>query len=464
MLPVLLVAVASLLAVGAVHFRVATTRTRLQIEGRLQGVVGVVAGRNFPFTDPVLRQMAGLADAEFVLTDAGGSLLASSGPASVPGGKTGGRPASRIEQVVLGSPVRMEGKDYFYSSLWVEPRAQTTSPGVLHILFPRDEYNAAWRSAFAPPVLVGAAMVVAVVSVIHWVAARIGRTLHSLGDEVKRLAEGDFSDIGWPKWNDETMDLAVAVQQTAGKLEAYEEEIRRTERMQTVAVLTAGLAHEMRNAATGCRMAVDLHAECCPNGAGDESLEVAKRQLFMMEDRLRQLLRLGKPSSAAEVREIDFCGLVDRLVSLVRPAARHAEVCLHWQAPACAIRVRADEQQIGQAVMNVLLNAVDAARRSTARTGRTASVCVEVSTGEGASTLVVSDSGDGPSADMEKRMFEPFVTDKREGVGLGLAVARRVVEIHGGEVVWERSSGRTRFSLNLPLSAGSQHVENTGCR
>jgi nitrogen-specific signal transduction histidine kinase len=64
--------------------------------------------------------------------------------------------------------------------------------------------------------------------------------------------------------------------------------------------------------------------------------------------------------------------------------------------------------------------------------------------------LEVLDSGPGPPAEIAAKLFEPFVTGKAEGVGLGLAVARQVVESHGGRISWDREGGRTRFWVELP--------------
>jgi signal transduction histidine kinase len=66
----------------------------------------------------------------------------------------------------------------------------------------------------------------------------------------------------------------------------------------------------------------------------------------------------------------------------------------------------------------------------------------------------IRDSGPGPPPDVAARLFEPFVTGKREGVGLGLAVARQVVEAHGGTIRWTREAAGTCFRIELPRSAG----------
>jgi signal transduction histidine kinase len=264
---------------------------------------------------------------------------------------------------------------------------------------------------------------------------------------------GDFTRLELPAWNDEARDLAIAVNQTAARLADYEREIRRTEQLRTVALLGAGLAHEMRNAATGCRMAVDLHAETCGTGGGDESLAVAKRQLILMESRLQRFLQLGKDPAEVEQREIDLGATVDELVELVRPAARHAGVELDWRAGEIGGTVRADCELLGQAVINLVLNALEAAQKQRATTGWPGRVLVTLTRADDRAELEVCDSGAGPEGNLADGLFEPFVTSKAEGVGLGLAVARQVVHAHGGTIDWSRRDGLTRFRIRLPIAA-----------
>lgn len=475
MLPLLVVVIASLLAVGIINSRLATRQTKARIEKQLQGVVSALAESSYPLTDSVLRQMGRLANAEFVLTDAKGSQLATGNSAIPAKLAADALTAKTAAGVTLGPELAINSKPYFHSSVWIERRAHRAEPSVLHILFAQDEFNTAWRATFLPPAVVGGITVVAVALVTHLVVGRVSRVLANLGREVARLADGDFSEVRQPEWNDEARDLAIAINQTARRLADYESELRRTERLRTVAMLGAGLAHEMRNAVTGCRLAVDLHAECCQGGQEDDSLEVARRQLRLMENRLQQLLHLGKQPTASNRQALDLSGLVSESVALIKPAALHAGIRLVWNAPPQQVLVHADAELLGQAVMNVLLNALDAAAKSQAAAnnqandnqandGREGLVHIEMHCLEEESELVVTDSGDGPDENLTETnftedVFEPFVTSKSEGVGLGLAVAKRVVESFGGHIGWDRGAGVTKFRIRLPrTAAGVSHV------
>ena len=134
--------------------------------------------------------------------------------------------------------------------------------------------------------------------------------------------------------------------------------------------------------------------------------------------------------------------LVDEAVELVRPRAKHANIELTWQRPALAFGISGDSGQLGQLVLNVLGNALDAA-------GPGGKVDVRLFEKEGF-VLEVEDSGPGPSAQVAEKLFEPFVTGKPEGVGLGLAMARQAAEAHGGGIVWERHGEHTIFRVTIP--------------
>lgn len=461
MIPLAAVAMASLLAVAIINARLATRQTRTAIASQLEGVVGVLTNSNFPLTEAVLKQMKGLSGAEFVLVSDQGDLLSASRPGLAD--RLPVAPRRKIDSTLsLGPQVLIDNESYFHSVLQLRRPHDMRESVWLHVLFPREQYDAAWRSAFLPPLVVGIGSLAAVALVTQWIAGRISRNLATLGASVVRLARGEFQPIVVPDRDDEVRDLVVAVNQTALRLTEYEQHVRQTEQVRTIAMLGAGLAHEMRNAATGCRLAVDLHVEGCPSKATDDTLAVAKSQLQLMESRLQSFLQLGREAPDSQFETFDFVALVSELVPLVLPAARHAGVRVDWQPAPATVHVVGRRASLQMVVVNLLLNAIEAAQKNAAGVRQP---CVGVQICEqyaGVVELEVSDTGTGLPPDVASRLFEPFVTTKPEGVGLGLAVARQVARTHGGHIDCHRTGNRTYFRLSLPLAGRSNGSERNG--
>ena len=105
-----------------------------------------------------------------------------------------------------------------------------------------------------------------------------------------------------------------------------------------------------------------------------------------------------------------------------------------------------DLEGVRAGLLNVVMNGMEAA-------GRGGAVSVEAENADaGTLEVTVSDTGSGPLPEIAERIFEPFVTSKPEGVGLGLAYVQRTIEQLGGRVSWKRDHNRTRFTLVVPAT------------
>lgn len=459
--PLVVVGLLSLTVVAVWHGLMTRKATTARIEQRLQGVVRVLQQSSYPLTDAVLRQMAELSGAKLVLVNAAGKASASSDEAISVDAASWLR-ADRIadDRVALGVPVEMQSGTYFHAAVTLTRRPSTPEPKTLHVFFPSSEYHSAWRAAFLPPLAVGGLMVAATALVVNSVAGRVGVTLAQLGETVGQLADGQNPPKPRTRWNDETRDLSQAVARAGGRMRRYEAELCQAERVRAVSMLGAGLAHEMRNAATGCRLAIDLHAEACGSGDADDCLGVARRQLRALEDRLQQLLRIGHDPADSPAETIDLGAIVGEAVGVVRPAARHHRVRLAWEE-ATSSRVRAPRQPLLQSIVNVLLNALEAASRTHADRAANAFVRVELASSPDTCELRVIDSGDGVELPEGLDCFDPFVTRKPEGVGIGLWVCRRSIEAAGGWLAYHREAGCTVFTIKLPrLAADHEEPSN----
>jgi len=461
MLPMLGLMLTALAGVSVLNAFLAAGRARRLIEQQLSEITQTLEQSNFPLTDTVLRQMRGLSGAEFVLVTETGLVLASSMERPDADRLPSGHPAEH--DFVLRRQISLNGTTYFHTAKRLARRHAYEPPGLLHILYPESGYRQAWTDAVFPPLAIGLAAFVLVVLAAIAVAARVSRPMTRLQTQVVRIARGDFEPMPLPQRRDEIRDLAEAINQMATMLDHYERGVRQAERLQTLAQLGGGIAHQMRNAATGCRMAIDILAVEQSLSDDCESLTVARRQLELMERYLQRFLAIGKPPRDVEHRPIDLGALVEGLLPLVRPAARHAGVDLQWQRPETTSAVLGDAEGLEQLVINLLLNGIEAASSGPdAGEERVVRVWLR-SKGRERVELIIEDSGPGPSDDVKERLFHPFETDKVDGVGLGLSVAQQVAQQHGGQITWNHESSVTRFRVELPqLITEGDRVELAG--
>jgi signal transduction histidine kinase len=261
-----------------------------------------------------------------------------------------------------------------------------------------------------------------------------------------------------PTSDDEVRALAIAVNQMAERLARYESEIRRSERLRALGLLGGGIAHQIRNSVTGCRLALDLHrrdARTSGNGHGTEALDVALRQLTQMETSVQRLLTLGKPAARTRAAA-DLADTVRDAIELVRPLAAHHGISLRGDLPPRCQIEKADAHGLTQLVVNLAVNAVEAAAQSQSSPDGSLVVPephVRIQLkwlAAGQWQLVIGNTGPGPSPAIQQRLFEPFATDKPGGTGLGLAVARQIADDHQGSITWRQQDGMTWFFVTLP--------------
>lgn len=302
------------------------------------------------------------------------------------------------------------------------------------------------------PVLAVAAATLAVLVPVGLVAtARLARRIVAVEQHVARIAAGHFGEQlidALPNdrsSRDDIGRLVAGVNHLSGALAELRTNLVAGERQRLLGQLAAGFAHELRNAVTGARLAIDLHRRRYPTeGHADGSLDVATRQLDILAEEVRGLLELGRPSEVA-TGTVDIVSLVTEVRELTGPRAEHAGVVVTTDVADSLPPLIGRREAIRAALVNLALNAIDAA-------GRKGHVRLQAAFANGFLELAVEDDGPGPPAALADSLTEPFVTGKREGIGLGLAVARAVAEDHGGALSWCRHDAHTRFTIALPAS------------
>src|SRR6185369_4933440 len=204
LLPLLAVAIISLTAVGAINTVLTERRTREHVEQQVRQVIAVITNSSFPLTDSVLRQIRELSSEDYVLIDPAGTTVASTLPTTEPLPEQ--TVTANIQDVQLGPSVEVGGRWYFHTPVKLPGNLDAGRGGILHVLFPQDEYRKAWRQAFLPSFAVGTITALVVAGVASSLASRMGRSINKLRSEVLRIARGDFREAPLPSIDDEIRD------------------------------------------------------------------------------------------------------------------------------------------------------------------------------------------------------------------------------------------------------------------
>lgn len=443
LIPFASLTVATIVAVTLANIWLSANRTKKEIETQLVSVARTLAESTFPLTDAVLQQTKNLCGADLAVATQSEQVIALSAK------KLGSLPAEYVlrspEKLELDREISIGDQEFFYTCVALDRQRQGGSLLRLHVFYPVARWKAARRQAVVPSLIIGglATLIVAVLSIV--IARHVTRPVANLQAQVERISEGDFQPMNLPRRIDEIRDLALSVNRMAEVLARYEDRVRKHERLKTVGQLGGGLVHQLSNAATGCRLALDLHHRACPRG-DDEELQVALRQLSLIDKYLQQFLRTGRPANRSR-DQVSVQEMVDEVSPLVTSHARHLDVQLKLQLPSEPMVVEGHRDDLEQVLVNLLVNAIEATASCEQRL-----VQLTVSkTGERLACIEVSDTGPGPDKSLVEDIFEPLVSTKPDGAGLGLAVAREVAEDHGGRITWRRDETLTTFRVELPL-------------
>ena len=240
------------------------------------------------------------------------------------------------------------------------------------------------------------------------------------------------------------------------RLQRQHREMQRAEQLAAVGQLAAGVAHEVRNPLTGMKLLVEAALRPSrPRQLCEEDLRVIHGEIVRLEEIVRHFLDFARPPTPVR-QPLDLRRVVDRPLDLVRVRADRQGVRITAERGEAPLPVAVDPGQMHSIVVNLLLNALDAMPGGGA-------VAVQLDRHGDEARLRVCDNGPGLPPQVLDRLFTPFVSTKATGTGLGLSLARRIVEDHGGRIeAANRPEGGACFTIHLPLSEEGDHAGASG--
>lgn len=433
---------------------------------RISQVASMLRTTRFPLTPNVLQSMTALSGAEFQVTDSEGKLQSQTdqAPDQVPELT----PSSGSENVSPPVPrsVELSGQNYLYThikSLGV-PGSRTPGDSQVHIFVPQKRDREVWWQASRSPLLIAAIVLPAALLISLALAAQVTRPLANLEQQVREIATGNIRELEPSARNDEVRDLNLTINEMAILLRDRDHQVRQNERLRTLIQVNSGMAHHLRNSATGCKMALELLVSEHPDVAQSDTIDVARRQLDLMENYIRKFMSMAETDSGpqtVETTEVDLKEVLQKVSFLLSPSASHLNVQLKVQSKGDDARWMMQQDDAEQLMINLIKNAIEAAsQQAVAKDPSDARVDVILdATDSNRVTFTVTDNGRGPDAEIADQLFQPFVSGKPEGTGLGLSLVREIANRVNGQIRWSRSDDLTKFEFEFPNPSMHQSHE-----
>jgi signal transduction histidine kinase len=289
----------------------------------------------------------------------------------------------------------------------------------------------------------------------YWVARRLRHSIYHLSVRVQDAASKLGQDLpavalqedgNLHQIHEQMQTVVQDIEQVVQKLQQREREVLRAEQLAALGQLAAGVAHEIRNPLTSIKMLVQtLREDLDARNTAAEDLQVIELEIRRMERCLQMFLDYARPPKP-DCRPLDLTQPIGRTLALIAGRARKQSVTVDFSPPPAPVMVQADGEQMQQLLVNLTLNALDVMPR-----GGTLRIDLR-ETASHEAELCVRDTGPGIAAQLLPALFQPFVSTKETGLGLGLVTSRRIAETHGGSLsAGNQTEGGACFTVRLPL-------------
>ena len=319
----------------------------------------------------------------------------------------------------------------------------------LEAFVPRDVGGAALRAAFPRASAASVAEVEALVDS----ARRTRRTESRFGRRGDLFGDERWCNLYAIPLDDGPERQVLLVVEDVSQVHALESQLLRAEKLATIGVLAAGIAHEIGTPLGVVRGRAEyVGGKLGPDHPQSSGMQVIVEQIDRVTRTMRQLLDFARARPAA-VRVVEVGPVARAVAELLRYEAERREIELLLDADA-APPLAADPDQLQQVLLNLVMNACDASAPGS-RVRVRAGAAVDA---EGRACIVVEDEGCGIPAELHHQVFDPFFTTKKrgQGTGLGLTITAQIVRDHGGQVSLDSAPGQgTTIRVSWPTARAS---------
>jgi signal transduction histidine kinase len=443
-IPFAVIAVAATTASAALGLSVLRREVQRRTLSQIANTSEVLSRGGFALSPAILRSVKAITGVEVITLDASGSILSTTlDPSRV-----------TLARTIAGSPLAARARASTSAVIGtaecgapchVAYRAVADRPGaVVAVVIESSETAAVVRTVSRTIAIAAAAGVLALVLVSRLVARRVTAPIDDLvrfTHDVAGRPRGRAREGG-----DEIGRLGRAFNDMLDRLDASQSALVRSEKLGLAGVLAARVAHDLRNPLASMKINAQLLEPAVQRDPQTRELMSAVLQdISQVESVIRDLIELARPGELKRA-PADLASVIRRVTTPLEARLRHRKVHLTLDLPDRPLAAQLDTERFGQALLNVIINAAEAMPEGGALViaGREES---------GRVVIEIDDEGVGIDPAIAERVFDPFVSSKPEGVGLGLVNARAVIEGHGGTIALvSRQPRGTRARITVPVA------------
>jgi len=463
-------------AVGWAGIEVSSRAIERRLIGEsVEGAARLAVKRNLPISNELMGDLKQILGTELAAGPADrGEISASSLPPDLTG-----ELARQFVDGQMPSRVVLGGQPYRVGTGLIESR-QPRGPGAkrLFLLLPEAQLTAAQDPVTRAIMWITAGAIFVATLLAFWLSGGITRPVGRLAERMDALARAasagelslrieDASSSAAPHRSPtELARLGESFDHLLAELSDARAKLARSARLAALGQLSASVAHELRNPLSGIKMNARVLAdELARASMSDPSLDLIVREIDRMDLYVSQLLSAAAGDDADitapagdEGQRCDLGELIESVMPLVAPRCGQVGIEVVTDLSPADRCVRASARLVRQVVLNILLNAVDAMPAG-------GTIRIHSSSGPGQTVrMAVTDSGPGVGDDEGLDVFEPFVTTKSDGAGLGLYICRQIVTAQGGRIGYDAGDDGTTFWFDLPRAAAdpyeTHHTDN----
>ncbi|MGB9711317.1 MAG: ATP-binding protein [Thermodesulfovibrio sp.] len=375
-------------------------------------------------------------------------IIASTNPQNI-GKPITHRKKELIIKAELGEPVFEEENIY---NVIVPVIAGNVQYGYIHLRINKDDFSKILKNNAVKRMLTTLIIFSIGIIITYIISLRYTKPIDSLTQAAIKVAQGDFNYRLNINRKDEIGKIAESFNFMIQKLQEnqmLQERLREAEHLAAIGQLSRTIAHEIRNPLNFINLSIDHLIEKLKKQQNDNTyiklLESMKQEIYRVNNLITEYLEYTRPLKLNR-KFVSVIEIIDEVVSIIEPTAEHRGINIYKDYKV-DFTVNLDVDLIKSCLLNIIKNAIDAMKDSEVK-----NLFIQTEIIEDNLLIKISDTGCGVPEDVIDKIFEPLFSTKKEGLGLGLPLAKKVIEEHGGKIEFSSKTGQgSEVKIYLPV-------------